>query len=100
MNHSRPVRIVAVVFGACAGACIAIGAPPSAQAKNASLTITAPPTAAVGQAIPLTFTLAGGNVAGFEGLIRFDESAAEFGGLFPGGEDSPLSGVQSVLADG
>src|SRR4051812_735542 len=72
-----------------------------AKATSPELEVTAPSQVRLGEAIGVTLTLSGADqVAGYEALARFDEHAAEFGGLFPGGEDAPAATGNTAIADG
>ena len=77
-----------------------VASSPTVSAARATLRIAAPAQGRVGEGIPITLTLQGASrVTGYEGFASFDESVAEFGGLFAGGEDAPLVDVQTVVTD-
>src|SRR4051812_47031814 len=72
-----------------------------AKATSPELEVTAPSQVRLGEAIRVTLTLPGADqVAGYEAFAHFDEQAAEFGGLFPGGEDAPAATANTAIADG
>jgi hypothetical protein len=76
-----------------------VGTSPPAAAADATLQIGAPTQGRVGEAIAITLTLEDApRVAGYEAFASFDTSAAEFGGLFAGGEDAPQVDVQTAVA--
>ena len=51
-------------------------------AAGPQLTVTAPQSGDVGQPAEIQLTLQGGGaVAGYESAVRYDEAAAEFGGV-------------------
>jgi len=81
------------------GGIAVVGPSATANAANPTLGIAAPAQARVGEAIAITLTLDGApRVAGYEAFASFDRSAADFGGLFAGGEDAPQVDVQTAVA--
>lgn len=77
-----------------------VGSAPAVSAAGPRLVVSAPGQTEVGQAIPITLSLRGApRVTGYEAYVHFDESAAEFGGLFAGGEDATQVNVQTTIAD-
>ena len=77
-----------------------VGSAPAVGAAGPGLIVSAPGQTEVGQAIPITLSLRGApQVSGYEAFAHFDETAAEFGGLFAGGEDATQVDVQTTIAD-
>jgi CSLREA domain-containing protein len=69
-------------------------------AAGPELTVTAPQTGDVGQAAEIQLTLQGGAaVAGYESAVRFDESAAEFGGVLFGSGSGTGNVVSTLTTD-
>ena len=88
------------VFALSLAAVPFVGSAPAVGAAGPGLVVSAPGQTEVGQAIPITLSLRGApQVTGYEAFAHFDETAAEFGGLFAGGEDATQVNVETTIAD-
>jgi CSLREA domain-containing protein len=93
----RPYRLV---FAISLAAVPFIGSAPVVSAAGPRLAVSAPQQTEVGKAIPITLRLRRApQVTGYEAFAHFDETAAEFGGLFAGGEDATHVNVETTIAD-
>ncbi len=89
-----------LVFAVTLAAVPFVGSAPAVGAAGPGLVVSAPGQTEVGQAIPITLSLRGApQVTGYEAFAHFDETAAEFGGLFAGGEDATNVNVETTIAD-
>ena len=93
-------RVSTVLMSAALlGVLTVTGPAPTASASNATLHIAAPAEGRVGEGIAISLTLENApRVTGYEAFASFDRSAAEFGGLFAGGEDAAQVDVQTAVA--
>ncbi len=94
---ARVCRIVLSVT--LLGGIAAVGSAARVDAAASTLLVAAPAEGRVGEAIPITLSHEPApRVAGYEAFATIDRSAAEFGGVFAGGEDAPQVDVQTAVA--
>jgi hypothetical protein len=104
VDRTRRVRAVARTIPLLAACLVLTGvaAIPAADAASVArprLEVSAPASTATGEAITVVLQLRDAPlVAGYETFVRFDKTAAEFGGVFPGGERAPSDHVQTTIA--